>query len=78
MMQVHLTHREFQLLYLLDAHKGQVLEAGQLIEKIWGYTGQGDKNALRNLVRKLRAKLDEHADEESFIETIPNMGYRLR
>lgn len=70
-----LTHLEFRLLYTLMVHRGQVMTAEVLVEHVWGYTGQGDRDLVRGLVRRLRAKVEPEPREPFFVVTVPGVGY---
>jgi DNA-binding response OmpR family regulator len=70
-----LTHLEFRLLYTLMVHRGQVMAAELLVEHVWGYTGQGDRDLVRGLVRRLRAKVEPDPRQPCYVVTIPGVGY---
>lgn len=72
-----LTRLEFQMLYVLMTNRGQVVPAEVLVERVWGYTGEGDRDLVRGLVSRLRQKLDADNSQQEFIETIPGVGYRF-
>jgi DNA-binding response OmpR family regulator len=72
-----LTQLEFRLLYTLIMHRGQVLPTNTLIERVWGYAGEGSSDLVRGLVRRLRAKVEPDPGAPRFILTVPGMGYRL-
>ncbi len=72
---VRLTPLEFRLLYALISNAGRVLPADVLIHKIWGYTGEGNRDLLKGLVRRLRGKLEPDAHGPRYIRTIPGVGY---
>lgn len=72
---VRLTPQEFRLLYALVANAGRVLPSDVLIYKIWGYTGEGSRDLLKGLVRRLRAKLEPDARAPRLLRTIPGVGY---
>jgi len=76
-MTVVLTHREFQLFYLLFTHRGQILTNEQIIETIWGHTGRGDKNMLRSLVNRLRRKIEPDIEDPRYLTTVSGVGYRF-
>lgn len=54
--EIFLTAKEFDLLYFLISHKGQVFTKEQIYEKIWGYDYPADPNNLTSFIRKLRKK----------------------
>lgn len=70
-----LTHLEFRLLYTLMIHRGQVLPTETIVEQVWGYTGQGDKELVRGLVRRLRTKVEPDPGKPRYILTVAGVGY---
>jgi DNA-binding response OmpR family regulator len=70
-----LTHLEFRLLYILMIHRGQVLSTDTIVEQVWGYTGQGDKDLVRGLIRRLRLKVEPEPGKPRYILTVPGLGY---
>ena len=73
---VRLTQLEVRLLDVLMLNVGQVLTSEQLIAAVWGAEG-GDRAMLKQLVYRLRTKLEGGDDHPTLIETIPNVGYTL-
>jgi DNA-binding response OmpR family regulator len=74
-MRKRLTHLEFRLLYTLMIHRGQVLTPDIIVERVWGYSGRGDKELVRGLVRRLRAKVEPDPSSPRFVVTEPRVGY---
>lgn len=72
-----LTQLEFRLLYTLMTNRGQVIPLEVLVERTWGYTGEGNQELVRGLVSRLRRKIGTSKDDRRFIETIPGVGYRF-
>jgi DNA-binding response OmpR family regulator len=70
-----LTHLEFRLIYTLMTHRGQVLPPEVIVERVWGYGGRGDKELVRGLVSRLRAKVEPAPKKPRFIRTVPGVGY---
>ena len=70
-----LTHLEFRLLYTLMIHRGQVLPTEVIVERVWGYGGQGDETLVRGLVRRLRTKVEPDVRNPRYVLTIPGVGY---
>jgi DNA-binding response OmpR family regulator len=70
-----LTHLEFRLLYTLMTHRGQVLPAEVIVERVWGYSGRGDKDLVRGLVSRLRSKVEPEPRSPRYIRTVPGVGY---
>jgi DNA-binding response OmpR family regulator len=74
----HLTRLEFRLLYTLMMHAGQVIPTETLVEHVWGYSGRGDRDLVRGLVKRLRAKVEPEPQKPVHILTIPGVGYKLQ
>lgn len=70
-----LTQLEFRLLYTLMNHPDQVYPAEALVEHVWGYSGSGDRDLVRGLIRRLRAKIEPDPSEPRHICTLPGVGY---
>jgi DNA-binding response OmpR family regulator len=70
-----LTHLEFRLLYTLMIHGGQVLSTETIVEQVWGYSGRGDKELVRGLIRRLRTKIEHDPRHPGYILTMPGVGY---
>jgi DNA-binding response OmpR family regulator len=73
-----LTHLEFRLLYTLMIHCGQVLPTETIVERVWGYSGRGDRELVRGLISRLRAKVEADPRNPSYILTVPGVGYSFR
>ena len=79
---VRLTQLEFRLLYVLMTNEGQVMPTEELVEKVWGYSGEGNRDLVRGLVRRLRRKIEVHDNESkkdavNLIQNLPGVGYRF-
>jgi len=70
-----LTQLEFRLLYTLMIHQGQVVPTEVLVEQVWGYTGEGERDMVRGLVRRLRSKVEPEPHRPRYIITVPGIGY---
>ena len=70
-----LTHLEFRLLYTLMTHRGQTLPAEVIVERVWGYSGRGDRELVRGLVSRLRSKVEPDPRRPCYIRTVPGVGY---
>jgi DNA-binding response OmpR family regulator len=73
-----LTHLEFRLLYTLMINRGQVLPTDTIVERVWGYSGRGDRELVRGLISRLRAKVERDPRNPSYIVTLPGVGYSFR
>ncbi len=73
---VELTQKEFALLEYLLRNKGKVCRRTRIIEKIWDIHFDKDTSVIDVFINALRKKLDTK-NEESFIQTIRGVGYRV-
>jgi DNA-binding response OmpR family regulator len=74
---LRLTPLEFRLMQVLFLHAGRTLPAERLIQHIWGSRDSGDRQALKQLVHRLRQKLEAVSEAPRFLVTEPGLGYRL-
>lgn len=70
-----LTHLEFRLLFTLMTHTGQIIPTEQIVEHVWGYSGEGNRELVRGLVQRLRSKVEVNPREPQYIITEVGIGY---
>jgi DNA-binding response OmpR family regulator len=75
---VRLTRLEMRLLQLLLANAGHTLPAERLLAHVWGSRGTGDRQLLKQLVHRLRQKIERDAAEPAYLVTVSGVGYALR
>ncbi len=73
---IELTQKEFALLEYLLRNKGNICRRTRIIEKIWDIHFDKDTSVIDVFINALRKKLDT-TGEESFIQTIRGVGYRV-
>lgn len=71
---IQLSVLEARLLEVLMLDSGHVLPADALITAVWGPLG-ADRTILKQLVYRLRRKLEPDPSEPYYIETVPGVGY---
>jgi DNA-binding response OmpR family regulator len=71
-----LTPLECRLMEVLMLNRDQVMLADTLIDQVWGPQG-GDKDMLKQLVYRLRHKIEICPSKLMFIETVSGVGYSL-
>jgi DNA-binding response OmpR family regulator len=71
--QVHLTRREFDVLWHLISLGGRVASREQILDGVWGLASDVDARTVDAHIRTLRRKLGEE-----IIETLIGSGYRFR
>jgi two-component system, OmpR family, response regulator VicR len=75
---IELTHREFELLFYLAKHIGQVMTREHLLQTVWGYDYYGDVRTVDVTVRRLREKIEDNPSHPTWIVTRRGVGYYLR
>ena len=74
---VRLTRLEFRLLQLLAANAGADLPFERLLRHVWGDRLSGDRQALKQLVHRLRQKIEAQPAEPRYLLSAAGVGYRL-
>ncbi len=72
---VRLTGLEFRLLQFLMSQPGRTIPPERLARQIWGYQGIGDRTRLKQLVHRLRLKIESDPAEARRLVTVPGVGY---
>ncbi|NWG00222.1 MAG: response regulator transcription factor [Thermoanaerobaculaceae bacterium] len=71
--EVHLTRREFQILWYLVSLGGRIASREQILDAVWGLASAVDARTVDAHIRTLRRKLSD-----TVIETVIGVGYRFR
>ena len=71
---ITLTCLEGRLLETLMLNEGQILLAENLIDHVWG-PGGGSAEMLRQLVKRLRSKIEKDPGNPKLIQNLPGVGY---
>src|ERR1700736_4208020 len=74
---IDLTRREFELIELLAAAEGRVLEREDIYSRLWGYAMVRGDRSVDVFVRKLRQKLEKASPGWRYIHTHFGIGYRF-
>lgn len=74
-VEISLTGKEFDLLYILASNKEVVFSRKDLLEKVWGYQFYGDERTVDVHVRRLRNKIEESSKRPKFLKTKWGVGY---
>ena len=75
---VQLTPTEFDLLYHLMTHPGEVFSSQQLLQQVWGYPpSTADPVLVRWHIKNLRAKIEADPSHPVHVRTVPRHGYIL-
>lgn len=72
--KVALTLKEFEMLCLLLENRGIVLSRDQILNRVWGYSFDGESRTVDVHVRTLRQKLGKAGE---LITTVRGIGYTI-
>ncbi len=74
--KINLTSVQFDLLYHLMSHAGEVFSPNRLLQEVWGYPHDaGSPDLVRVHIKNLRAKIEEDPSNPTFIQTVKGHGY---
>jgi DNA-binding response OmpR family regulator len=81
-VDIDLSPKEFQLLYLLLKNCNKVMERSYLLKSLWGYQGSVESRTIDVHIQRLRRKLSEQVNKFSEymgerIVTIEGYGYKF-
>ena len=74
---LHLTAKEFKLLYCLAEHAGEVVSHRRLLQAVWGPDYGNEVEYLRVFINQVRKKVEPDPRNPRFLITEPSIGYRL-
>jgi len=73
---IPLTRLEFDLLVALAKEPGRVFTRDALLSEVWGYQQAADTRLVNVHVQRLRAKVEEDADNPTVVLTVRGVGYK--
>lgn len=74
---IHLTAKEFRLLYYLLQNTGRVVSHRRLLQAVWGPDYGNEVEYLRVFINQLRKKIEPDPSHPKYILTEPSSGYRF-
>lgn len=74
---VRVTKLELRLLQMLIANAGHTVSSDRLLLQVWGHKGSGDRQLLKQLVHRLRQKIEVDPALPQILQTVAGAGYRL-
>jgi DNA-binding response OmpR family regulator len=74
---ISLTPLEARFLQLLITQAGKTVPTERLLTHVWGGRAGGNRQLLKQLVHRLRQKLEPDPGEPRYLKTVPNAGYML-
>ncbi|MBN1267500.1 MAG: response regulator transcription factor [Anaerolineales bacterium] len=76
--KVSLTPVQFDLIYHLMSHSGEVFSPDRLLQEVWDYPHDtGSPDLVRVHIKNLRAKIERDPSSPEFIETVKGHGYTV-
>ncbi len=74
---IALTKLEFRLMQALLAQAGRAVHSDRLLILVWGHRGAGDRQLLKQLVHRLRHKIEANPAVPQILQTAAVSGYKL-
>ncbi len=74
---VRLTNLEFRLLQHMVAQPNRTMSPEQLLRHVWGHRSSDDRQLLKQLVHRVRQKVEADPADPRFLKTVSGVGYRL-
>ena len=73
-----LTPVEFELIYHLMTHAGEIFSSDRLLQEVWDYPSDtGSPDLVRMHIRNLRQKIEVDPKNPKVIITVPRRGYTI-
>ena len=74
---IHLTRKEYEILYYLMTHAGRAVTYGKLLTAVWGPDYRSEVDYLRTFMRQLRKKIEAEPSNPKYLLTDAYVGYRF-
>ena len=74
---VRLTNLEFRLLQLMVVTPNRTVPPERLLRHVWGHRATGDRQLLKQLVHRVRLKVETDPADPRYLKTVSGVGYRL-
>lgn len=76
-LEIPLSRKEFDLLYLLSRSPDKVFTKEQIYEAVWRESANGYCHAVENTVFQIRKRLRPYSRGHDFIKTVVGHGYKF-
>jgi DNA-binding response OmpR family regulator len=74
--RVRLTPVQYELVYHLMSHPGQIYSPSRLLDEVWDYpVDTGSPDLVRVHIKNLRERVEANPSAPEFIRTVPGYGY---
>jgi DNA-binding response OmpR family regulator len=76
--KLRLTPVQYDLLYHLMSHPGQIFSPARLLDEVWDYPSDtGSPDLVRVHIKNLRERIEIDPSSPKFIKTVPGYGYTV-
>ncbi len=76
--KLRLTPVQYDLLYFLMSHPGQIFSPTRLLDEVWDYPSDtGSSDLVRVHIKNLRERIEADPSKPRFIRTVPGYGYTI-
>lgn len=76
--KIRLTPVQFDLLYHLMSHPGEIFSPARLLDEVWDYPSDaGSPDLVRVHIKNLRERVEDNPRAPLFIQTVPGYGYTI-
>lgn len=75
--KIYLTPTEFEILYYMMLHRGEILEMEAIYYFVWHKPSCGDVRTISVHVSNLRKKIEDNPNNPIHIKTVRRLGYRF-
>jgi DNA-binding response OmpR family regulator len=75
--ELRLNPRDFALLEFFMRHPDEIFSTDSILQRVWQSESDVSNDTLRTSIKRLRQQIDGDR-EDSMIENIPKIGYRLK
>jgi two-component system response regulator RpaA len=76
--KLRLTPVQYELLYHLMSHTGQIFSPARLLDEVWDYPSDaGSPDLVRVHIKNLRERIEVDPAAPKFIRTVPGYGYTI-
>ncbi len=75
--EIELSPKEFDILWDLAEHPGQIFSREHLLDKVWGFDYIGTDRTVDVHIKRLRSKLEIKESAYRYIQTVWGVGYKF-
>ncbi len=75
--EVHMSHKEFEILRYLYQNAGKTIDRDNLMSEVWGIDNEITSRTVDNFIVKLRQKIEADPNNPKIILTVHGVGYKM-